>query len=248
MYQRSLLTQNPIPFNIGDLVRRPHQRQQQTRAGNVPLSSPRRQQHGRRRPQLHLQRGGSPGRRGHTAQQVTQQDEMDEDEGWPDDEDEDEDGAEDSEMVTGEGEDEEEGGRLREEEALGGGLYARGIALGATQAGTQAGAGAGSQYFAALQREGLDSQLDDFLVDDEEEEEDGNDSWCSCCRGGGDLLCCDGCSNAYHLGCVGIAEVPSGSWYCPECKLERRQRQRRKEQKAGRLAGRRAGRQVVADS
>mmetsp|Transcript_12890 Transcript_12890/g.19327 ORF Transcript_12890/g.19327 Transcript_12890/m.19327 type:complete len:422 (-) Transcript_12890:155-1420(-) len=42
---------------------------------------------------------------------------------------------------------------------------------------------------------------------------------CVVCKDGGDLLCCDGCVNAYHLGCLNppLKEVPQGKWFCPEC-------------------------------
>jgi len=43
---------------------------------------------------------------------------------------------------------------------------------------------------------------------------------CTVCGDGGDLLCCDGCVNAYHLECLQppMKDVPSGRWFCPECK------------------------------
>lgn len=31
---------------------------------------------------------------------------------------------------------------------------------------------------------------------------------CYSCKEGGDLLCCDGCTAAFHLGCVGLEAVP----------------------------------------
>jgi hypothetical protein len=42
---------------------------------------------------------------------------------------------------------------------------------------------------------------------------------CAACRHGGDLLCCDTCASAYHLGCVWpkLATVPEGVWSCAEC-------------------------------
>ncbi|KAK9158709.1 hypothetical protein Scep_005283 [Stephania cephalantha] len=44
-----------------------------------------------------------------------------------------------------------------------------------------------------------------------------NDDLCSICANFGDLLLCDGCPRAFHRDCVGLADVPSGRWYCPYC-------------------------------
>lgn len=42
---------------------------------------------------------------------------------------------------------------------------------------------------------------------------------CTVCHDGGELMCCDGCINAYHLTCVTppLEELPVGLWFCPEC-------------------------------
>lgn len=40
---------------------------------------------------------------------------------------------------------------------------------------------------------------------------------CMACKLGGDLLCCDGCTSAYHLECASLTDVPTGQWYCPAC-------------------------------
>jgi len=42
---------------------------------------------------------------------------------------------------------------------------------------------------------------------------------CLVCQDGGELICCDGegCVNSYHLHCIGLEEIPTGEWYCPEC-------------------------------
>ncbi|CAH8281779.1 unnamed protein product [Eruca vesicaria subsp. sativa] len=47
---------------------------------------------------------------------------------------------------------------------------------------------------------------------------------CCICKMDGRLLCCDGCSAAYHSKCVGVASdlLPEGVWYCPECSFDRR--------------------------
>ncbi|CAJ1953807.1 unnamed protein product [Cylindrotheca closterium] len=43
--------------------------------------------------------------------------------------------------------------------------------------------------------------------------------FCFICNDGGDLLVCDGCERAYHLGCLKppLAEIPEGDWFCPLC-------------------------------
>lgn len=42
---------------------------------------------------------------------------------------------------------------------------------------------------------------------------------CEVCHDGGELICCDGCINAYHLGCINppLEELPTGQWFCYEC-------------------------------
>ncbi|KAJ5159578.1 uncharacterized protein N7482_006582 [Penicillium canariense] len=35
------------------------------------------------------------------------------------------------------------------------------------------------------------------------------------------LLLCDGCDAASHLYCVGLDEIPAGSWYCQQCESQR---------------------------
>ncbi|KAK6783050.1 hypothetical protein RDI58_020846 [Solanum bulbocastanum] len=47
---------------------------------------------------------------------------------------------------------------------------------------------------------------------------DSYDDACMICADGGDLMCCDNCSSTYHHNkCLGMQEVPNGSWYCPFC-------------------------------
>lgn len=43
-----------------------------------------------------------------------------------------------------------------------------------------------------------------------------HNEWCHLCKTGGDLVCCNWCPRAYHLGCVGRDEMPSGYWSCPQ--------------------------------
>lgn len=46
---------------------------------------------------------------------------------------------------------------------------------------------------------------------------DGRYIWCTICGLSGDVLCCDGCVNVVHPACVGLEDVPGGSWFCHEC-------------------------------
>eukprot|EP00937_MAST-01D_sp_MAST-1D-sp2_P003509 g3509.t1 len=42
-----------------------------------------------------------------------------------------------------------------------------------------------------------------------------NNATCSVCGEGGDLLLCDGCPEAFHLGCIGLdAEPEADEWFC----------------------------------
>uniref|UniRef100_A0A7S4FA24 PHD-type domain-containing protein n=1 Tax=Chrysotila carterae TaxID=13221 RepID=A0A7S4FA24_CHRCT len=49
------------------------------------------------------------------------------------------------------------------------------------------------------------------------EQEDRFDDFCSVCLDRGFLLCCEGCSAAFHLSCVNLSAVPEGEWQCPAC-------------------------------
>uniref|UniRef100_A0A8C7A2F2 AIRE regulator n=1 Tax=Nothoprocta perdicaria TaxID=30464 RepID=A0A8C7A2F2_NOTPE len=46
-----------------------------------------------------------------------------------------------------------------------------------------------------------------------------NEDECAACGDGGELICCDGCPKAFHLGCLvpPLTEVPSGTWRCRSC-------------------------------
>ncbi|XP_012586625.1 PREDICTED: autoimmune regulator [Condylura cristata] len=46
-----------------------------------------------------------------------------------------------------------------------------------------------------------------------------NEDECAVCRDGGELICCDGCPRAFHLGCLRppLRGVPSGTWRCSGC-------------------------------
>ncbi|CAN4127684.1 unnamed protein product [Withania somnifera] len=56
------------------------------------------------------------------------------------------------------------------------------------------------------------------LIETNEEATDSYDDACMICADGGDLMCCDKCSSTYHHEkCLGMKEVPNGSWYCSYC-------------------------------
>ena len=44
-------------------------------------------------------------------------------------------------------------------------------------------------------------------------------SHCHLCKAGGELLCCDGCTSAWHLACTGLDCMPAEdvAWLCPLC-------------------------------
>ncbi|XP_054452697.1 autoimmune regulator [Anoplopoma fimbria] len=46
-----------------------------------------------------------------------------------------------------------------------------------------------------------------------------NEDECSVCKDGGELICCDGCPQAFHLNCLDppITSIPSGIWRCEWC-------------------------------
>jgi len=46
---------------------------------------------------------------------------------------------------------------------------------------------------------------------------DDNSDWCFVCDERGQLLCCDTCPRAMHLGCVKMKAFPKRGWNCPYC-------------------------------
>ncbi|KAJ8526728.1 hypothetical protein K7X08_029205 [Anisodus acutangulus] len=56
------------------------------------------------------------------------------------------------------------------------------------------------------------------LIETKDDDSDTYDDACMICADGGDLMCCDKCSSTYHHEkCLGMKEVPNGSWYCSFC-------------------------------
>lgn len=49
--------------------------------------------------------------------------------------------------------------------------------------------------------------------------EGGHGSDCAACNDGGELICCELCPDAYHIGCAvpALSVIPQGDWYCPQC-------------------------------
>ncbi|MED6198081.1 hypothetical protein PIB30_062687 [Stylosanthes scabra] len=45
-----------------------------------------------------------------------------------------------------------------------------------------------------------------------------NDNICSVCQYGGELVLCDQCPSAFHMSCIGLADLPDGDWFCPSCR------------------------------
>eukprot|EP00116_Pleurobrachia_bachei_P013761 sb/3474023/ len=62
-------------------------------------------------------------------------------------------------------------------------------------------------------------QDEDGSSEEEEEEDDEHVDFCKRCKDGGELLCCENCTSAYHLGCINppLTEVPDGRWQCERC-------------------------------
>ena len=48
---------------------------------------------------------------------------------------------------------------------------------------------------------------------------DGHFDTCGKCRLGGELFLCEmaTCKEAMHARCAGLADIPTGSWYCRKC-------------------------------
>ncbi|KAM9349917.1 autoimmune regulator [Symphorus nematophorus] len=46
-----------------------------------------------------------------------------------------------------------------------------------------------------------------------------NDDECAVCKDGGELICCDGCPQAFHFTCLDppLTAIPSGPWQCDWC-------------------------------
>eukprot|EP00741_Cyanophora_paradoxa_P023825 tig00021623_g23013.t1 len=59
------------------------------------------------------------------------------------------------------------------------------------------------------------------VVPDDAEAQSDHDEACYLCELEGELLCCDACTNAYHLECLGLDVIPEGDYLCPVCVAEK---------------------------
>lgn len=59
-----------------------------------------------------------------------------------------------------------------------------------------------------------------WLNENPDEEDEEETTPCPVCTSAGDedvLLLCDGCDASYHTYCIGLDDIPDGSWFCMEC-------------------------------
>uniref|UniRef100_A0AC34GUT5 Uncharacterized protein n=1 Tax=Panagrolaimus sp. ES5 TaxID=591445 RepID=A0AC34GUT5_9BILA len=49
---------------------------------------------------------------------------------------------------------------------------------------------------------------------------DEHDEKCDVCESEGELILCETCPRAFHLGCTELTELPEGEWFCATCKKE----------------------------
>jgi ERCC4-related helicase len=70
-----------------------------------------------------------------------------------------------------------------------------------------------------------DYDVEDSFIDDDSDndgmeeldDDDFHDDFCAVCGEVGELVCCDSCPSAYHMGCAELEELPKGEWLCPRC-------------------------------
>lgn len=63
----------------------------------------------------------------------------------------------------------------------------------------------------------LKSNLSDELPESDSEDDDANCLICGKHNSPTQTLLCDNCDNPFHLKCLGLDSIPSGSWYCKKC-------------------------------
>lgn len=73
------------------------------------------------------------------------------------------------------------------------------------------------QFYYAHFRRSAEAIVLAAQIEQENEMDDGLDDHCAICGQRGLLVCCDQCSNVYHLACVKLTDVPDGEWKCPDC-------------------------------
>ncbi|KAG0451026.1 hypothetical protein HPP92_026497 [Vanilla planifolia] len=69
----------------------------------------------------------------------------------------------------------------------------------------------------------IHSKCSEAVADSLDNEHDENSDECCLCGMDGTLVCCDGCPSAYHSRCIGLSKafLPDGSWFCPECNINK---------------------------
>uniref|UniRef100_A0A6V2CUL3 PHD-type domain-containing protein n=1 Tax=Ditylum brightwellii TaxID=49249 RepID=A0A6V2CUL3_9STRA len=78
-------------------------------------------------------------------------------------------------------------------------------------------------YYGSFKQTADYARLKSVCSIEEKQTKDGYADYCAVCDDGGELLCCDGCKNAYHLGCLDppLLEIPADDWYCVECVMNK---------------------------
>ncbi|EGV60880.1 hypothetical protein PSN45_001329 [Yamadazyma tenuis] len=76
-----------------------------------------------------------------------------------------------------------------------------------------------NEYFVSIKAyaEFLNSNLSSTLPESDSEDELENCLLCGQNHSPDETLLCENCDNPYHIRCLGLEKVPSGTWYCKKC-------------------------------